>query len=312
MNEVTAISVLMIAVAGDRWLGEPPNRFHPVAWMGHLIAFVRRHTPAAGNATRFCCGAMLVFGGAILIGTFGWWLEQFCLQIPVPLAVLAQAVVLKSTFAVRSLSGAATSVSRALRCDDVPEARCQVAYHLVSRDVSQLDASQLSAATIESVAENTSDSVIAPLFYFAIAGIPGALIYRFVNTCDAMLGYRTEELQWLGKPAARLDDLLNLVPSRITALLMLIAGAGRGRWRDATSVWWIDHRLTSSPNAGHPMSAAAGVLGVALEKKDHYLIGAGQPKPSVDTIEKSIRLLWITAFAGVALFIAILFGKGSA
>lgn len=311
MSDVLSIAILLLALAGDRWLGEPPNRFHPVAWMGQCIASVRRRVPRVGETQRFICGAALVGGGAILLAILGWWIERVCLQLPLVLAVAAQAAVLKTTFAVGSLARAAASVRDALLQGDVLQARRQVAFHLVSRDVSQLNPTQLSAATIESVAENTSDSVIAPLFYFAVAGLPGALVYRFVNTCDAMLGYRSKELQWFGKPAARADDLLNLVPSRLTAVLMLSVGCLRSRRAaSAIGVWFRDHRLTASPNAGHPMSAAAGVLGVALEKHGHYLLGAGQPTPTPETIDRSIRLMWQTIAGGVAVVIAVLLIRG--
>jgi adenosylcobinamide-phosphate synthase len=200
-----------------------------------------------------------------------------------------------------------------LDAGDIPLARQQVAFHLVSRDVSSLEASDLSAATIESVAENSSDSIVAPLLYFAIAGLPGALVYRFVNTCDAMLGYRTNELEWFGKSAARFDDLLNLLPSRLTAAIMLLAGACWGTAsgvRRACLVWWRDHTLTASPNAGHPMSAAAGVLGVQLEKQGHYRLGADLPRPSASTIFHSIKLLWITAVIAVAILSAATWMRG--
>ena len=299
MIESSFASVVVLAFLGDVVLGDPPNRFHPVVWMGNAISLVRRSTPAFGELVRFLCGLALLCGGMVVVAFLGWIIQRACQACPLFVSILLQAVVLKCTFSVSSLAKAAKLVSTALRNEDIDSARHHVAYHLVSRDVSKLDASKLSAATVESVAENTSDSVIAPLFYFAIAGLPGALVYRFVNTCDAMVGYRTAELEWFGKAAARTDDLLNLVPSRITAVLMLVVGGLRtGRFRNAVAIWMRDHRRTASPNAGHPMSAAAGVLGVVLEKEEHYVLGLGQPNPSATTIEQSIRLMWETSLVG--------------
>lgn len=304
-NETLAI-VLVLAFAIDVVAGDPPNRFHPVAWMGNAIARARRSAPKQGNGKRFVYGGLFLAIGISSVGAIGWAIDRGCGKLPVAIAVVAQALVLKSTFSVRSLSRAGRAVAEPLRRGDLIAARYQVAYHLVSRDVSQLDAADLSAATIESIAENTSDSVVAPLFFFAIAGLPGAMVYRFVNTCDAMLGYRTPELEWLGKTSARVDDLLNLIPARMTAIVMVVFGGCYERNLGAAfRIWWRDRKLTASPNAGNPMSAAAGVLGVSLEKKGHYLLGAGLRLPGVNDIERSIGLLWVTAVVSLAVVIGL-------
>ena len=304
MIDLHVASVVALALLVDVTLGDPPNRFHPVAWMGNAIAIARRITPVSGESVRFLCGMGLVFGGMAVVGSVGWAIQRLCRDSPFLVSIVVQAIVLKCMFSVSALATAGKCVGGALRRQDLELARHHVATHLVSRDVSKLGEPKLAAATIESVAENTSDSVIAPLFYFAIAGLPGALLYRFVNTCDAMIGYRTPELEWFGKTAARTDDLLNWVPSRITAVLMLIVGGIRtGRFRNPIAIWIRDHRLTASPNAGHPMSAAAGVLGVVLEKEEHYILGKGQPDPCTVTIEQAIRLLWDTSLAGAVLLV---------
>lgn len=307
MTFVVPIAAILLAILVDwRW-GDPPNRLHPVVAMGHWIAWTRRcGLKWRSNIARFWVGALSLAVGVLATGAIGWVIERISSEFPLLMNVLIQAAVLKCTLSVRSLAAAANAVALALSKRDLASARQHLAYHLVSRDVSNLDESEVAAATVESVAENTSDSVIAPLVYFVIAGLPGALIYRYVNTSDAMLGYRTPDLEWLGKPAARLDDLLNLIPSRLTAVLMLLVGpAGRlvatagVRRSRAASIWMRDHALTSSPNAGHPMSAAAGLLGVVLAKRDHYRLGDGQSLPTVATIGAMNSLLYRTVAAGV-------------
>jgi len=311
MSDGALMMVLGLAFALDVAWGDPPNRFHPVAWMGNAIATARRLAPKQGNLARFIYGGLFLAMGVSLVGLIGWAIDRGCQTMPLALAIIVQAMVLKSTFSVRSLSRAARCVAEPLRSDDLAAARHQVAYHLVSRDVSALDASDLSAATIESIAENTSDSFVAPLFYFAIAGLPGALVYRFVNTCDAMWGYRTTQLQWLGKTSARLDDVLNLIPARLTAMVMvLVGGFYQRRLGAAFRIWRRDRALTASPNAGHPMSAAAGVLGVSLEKQGHYRLGGGLPAPDVNDIERAVGLLWGTAFASLGIVIALRWVRG--
>lgn len=305
MMNLEGACIVALAFLIDWIIGDPPNRYHPVAWMGTAIAWAKRRalstTPRHRKRRRFLHGLLLVLiGGAIVFGV-GILIERACAVIidrdyalgsfPGYWIIMIQAWVLKSCFGGRSLAAAAHSVAGALRQGDVAEARHRVAYHLVSRDVSKLNEAELSAATIESVAENTSDSVVAPLLYYAIAGLPGALLYRFVNTCDAMLGYRTKELEWFGKASARADDLLNLIPARITAgLIFLATFPSVQRCVRSVRVWWRDARLTASPNAGHPMSAAAGALGVMLEKKHHYRLGEGLPMPDELTIHRMLGL----------------------
>jgi adenosylcobinamide-phosphate synthase len=162
---------------------------------------------------------------------------------------------------------------------------------------------------VESVAENLSDSFVAPVVWYALLGVPGAIAYRFVNTCDAMLGYRGR-YEYLGKAAARLDDVANWLPARLTALLV-VAAAGllgadaRGAWR----AMWQHHRRTASPNAGWPMSAAAGALGVRLEKLGHYALGHG-PRPSVATIPAAIDLARAAAALGTAIYLTWALARG--
>lgn len=306
-------TVLVLAIAIDALFRELPNRWHPVAWMGSVIGIFTRSVPSSGRFVACAAGTALIVGGVTLCVGLGWGIERLADRAPLPLAALLQAVVLKQTFTVRSLARAARGVQAALGRSELSAARQQLAYHLVSRDVSQLDKSQVAAATIESVTENTSDSIVAPLFYFAVAGLPGALAYRFVNTCDAMLGYRTERFEWLGKPAARLDDLLNLIPARLTALLILaVGGLMYRRLRSAAAIWWRDCRLTASPNAGHPMSAAAGVLGVELEKVGHYRLGSGQRSPEAADIGRAVWILWLTSAAAAGAVLVGLAAKGAA
>jgi adenosylcobinamide-phosphate synthase len=213
---------------------------------------------------------------------------------------------LKMLFSLSGLIKAAHQIQCALERRDLDEARRLVGWHLVSRDTSRLSDAYVAAATIESVAENACDGVIAPLWYYALGGLPGALTYRFVSTCDSMWGYRNMEYEWLGKVAARLDDLLNLLPARLTATLIVVAALFLGEnARTAWCIWRRDAAITASPNAGHPMSAMAGALGVELEKIGHYRLGQGLRHPRAQDIRRATRLT--TVCCGLAMtFIAIL------
>jgi len=273
--EAMRSEILLLALLFDLIGGEPPNRWHPVAWMGACIERLRRTAPRRG---RLLYGGVVAWGGALCVWRLGQWLEK----TPLPL----QAWFLKTTFALRGLNSAALEVEVALRADDLSEARRLLSWHLVSRDTATLDAHRVAAAAIQSVAENTSDGIIAPLFWYALGGLPAALPYRYLQTGDSLLGYRDAEREWLGKIPARSDDVLNLIPARLTALCLLV-------WRPrAFPVWRREARRTASPNAGHPMSAMAGALGVELEKIGHYQLNVGCALPTVDDLRRARHLMW--------------------
>ena len=205
----------------------------------------------------------------------------------------------------RGLGGAAHEIQHSIEYGDILMARYSL-RGLVSRDASELSEPQVAAAAIESVAENTTDSFIAPWLAFALLGLPGAIAYRAVNTLDSMIGYRGK-YEYLGKVSARLDDLLNLIPARLSAGLLLLAGMAssayntRQGWRTALR----EHRLTESPNAGWTIAAAAGLLGVSLEKPGHYVLGSTFRDPESSDIGRAVRLVYIVAGLAAVLTVGL-------
>lgn len=303
--------VLFLAGAGDVVLPRCPTRWHPVGWMGVVIGWFKRVGPRQGRVVPFLCGVAFWVGGIGSLFGVGYLIGRTGAFLPVWLSVLLQVLFLKSTFAMESLARAGRLVQEPLEAGDLSRAREALREHLVSRPVSELDETQVAAATVESIAENICDSVVAPLFYYLWGGLPAALAYRFANTCDAMLGYRTRELEWLGKPAARLDDLLNYLPARLTALVMASAGFCRGvSMRRILVVWWRDRGKTASPNAGQTMSVAAGVLGIELEKVGSYRLGQGLAAATPKHIGHSANLLRVTSGIVVALALIVLVWGG--
>jgi len=284
-------AAILLALALDA-LGEPPVRLHPVVWMGTLLGWVRRQwraqTPAgqlAQGAVGWSLGTGLATGAGLLASRWPSWVVHGAL--------------LKPLLSRRALFGAVAEVGAALEVGDLPEARRLLSWHLVSRETGDLSASEVAAAAIESLSENLSDSVVAPLLAFRLGGLPLCAAYRLTNTADAMWGYRTAELEYSGKVAARADDLLNLVPARLTAICAVAASGLAGLdVQAAWSTWRRDARLTSSPNAGHPMSAFAGALGVRLEKRGLYALNPGGRDPQTGDLERALRLArWTLALA---------------
>jgi adenosylcobinamide-phosphate synthase len=179
---------------------------------------------------------------------------------------------------------------------------------LVSRDTSELEKTSLVAATVESVAENTCDSFVAPLFYFLFLGLPGAIAYRVCNTLDAMIGYHGE-YEYLGKFAARVDDVLNFIPARLTALIMVVATClSRKDMGRAWSIMLRDHNKTESPNAGWTMAVAAGALNMQLEKAGHYRLGDAGASLSPRTISSGVEIMKMSVllWASICLIVEVM------
>ena len=294
---------LVSALVIDLLLGEPPTALHPVVAMGAWNARVRRGGANATPSDAVLRGTLGVIGGAALAWSAGRLLESLADALPRPARSVARGAALKPTFAVRALFRAVRGVESALLAGDIDGARARLARDLVSRDTTSLDEGAIAEAAIASLAENLSDSVIAPWLAARLGGLPAAYAYRFINTADAMLGYRTPELEWLGKPAARLDDLVNLVPARLTALLLVAAApAGRGSSVDAATVMWRDHALTPSPNGGWPMAAMAGALDCRISKVGVYALNAAAPAPAATDIRRARRIASAAVTASAAIF----------
>lgn len=282
---LSGAAALLLAVVLDRLAGEPPERVHPVVCMGQVLRWWGdRLAPVAPRADDWKCfwSAALVWCAlAAMVFAIFWGVQWAALQLHWLLATTLLALLLKPLFAWRMLCDEVLAVEEAL-ARSLPEGRERLA-RLVSRDVAQLNALQVRESAIESLAENLNDSVVAPLFWFALLGLPGAALYRFANTADAMWGYPGMRggryWQWAGKWAARADDVLSWLPARITALLLALAARGVPLPALARQA-----RKTPSPNSGWPMAAMAMALGVRLAKPGVYALnGKGRDAGPLDT-----------------------------
>ncbi len=274
-----------LALAVDHLLGEPPAAWHPVVWMGKALQWwgdrLAPRVPVARDLKLFCHSALVWCALAAIVFVVAWGVQHLALMLNAFLAAALLALLLKPLLAWRMLRDEVLAVEVALG-QSLPAGRAQLS-RLVSRDVSTLTAVQVRESAIESLAENLNDSVVAPLFWFALLGLPGAALYRFANTADAMWGYPGMRggryWQWAGKWAARADDVLSWVPARITAALLAAVNRGvplRAVARQA--------RKTPSPNSGWPMAAMALALGVRLAKPGVYTLHSqGRKAGPLDT-----------------------------
>ncbi|QFY12146.1 cobalamin biosynthesis protein [Nonomuraea phyllanthi] len=296
---------LALGVALDRLIGDPQSPAHPVAVFGRIAARVEKSVYADSKARGVVHVAVCV-GGAAGVG--------FLLRrLPVaPAAATRTAVTAVATWAVlggTTLAREGEYVADALESGDLARARARLP-HLCGRDPSRLGPDELARATVESLAENTSDAVVAPLLWGAVAGVPGLLAYRAINTLDAMVGHRSPRYERFGWAAARLDDVANYVPARVTGLLTVLTGPSPG---GALAMLLRDGHRHPSPNAGRCEAAFAGALGVTLGGTNVYQgrtehrpsMGDG-PAPAVKDIRRAVRLTRAVslAAAGVAVVTA--------
>jgi adenosylcobinamide-phosphate synthase len=238
---------------------------HPVTWMGRLIDFLdkRLNRDDADAESRRKAGAIALFFLLLIVGAIAFVVETALLLLPFGLIFAGIAA---STFiAQRSLYAHVANVADALDTGNIVKAREEVA-HIVGRDTAKLDEAGVARAAIESLAENFSDGVVSPVFWIWLAGLTGGAVYKVVNTADSMVGHRSERYENFGKPAAQLDDLVNLPGARLSGLLIVAAAALSGS-TSAGGAWHTmigDASKHASPNAGYPEAAMAGALGLAL------------------------------------------------
>ena len=272
---------------------------HPVTWMGRLIDWLDRtmNRDGADSETRRRAGAVAMLVLFAVVGLVAFVIERTLLLLP--LGLFAVAILASTLLAQRSLFVHVANVADALDQGGVDAGRMAVAQ-IVGRDTAKLDEAGIARAVIESLAENFSDGVVAPAFWMVIAGLPGAAVYKAINTADSMIGHRTERYQDFGKTAAQLDDLVNLPASRLSALL-IVAAATLTKGASASAAWqatWRDGSKHVSPNAGYPEAAMAGALGLALGGPRSYdgvevngaLMGNGRREANVADIRAALDL----------------------
>ena len=276
-----------VAVAGgfvlDAVFGDPAWLPHPVVWMGRCISALEKHlrtalpkTPRGELAGGAAVAAVLPLGTLAVTGLACW----AAARLHPALGLALQMLWCGQALAAKGLAQESRNVYKELTKGDLPAARRAVA-RIVGRDTQNLTAAGVTRAAVETVAENASDGVIAPLLYMLLGGAPLALTYKAINTMDSMVGYKNEKYLYFGRAAAKLDDVANYIPSRLAALLWIMAAAftrndAKGAWR----IWRRDRRNHASPNSAQTESACAGALGVQLAGPAYYF-GEYYPKPTI-------------------------------
>jgi adenosylcobinamide-phosphate synthase len=314
MSAALALLAMLIelALGYPQWLVRIVG--HPVTWIGRLIGILDRRLNRDGDSDmlRRIGGVLTVLTIAAAVGLAAYLLQHFLFRLP--FGLFAAALVASSFVAQRSLYRHVADVATALETGGVEAGRAAVA-HIVGRDAAALDAAGVARAAIESLAENFSDAIVAPVLWMVIAGLPGAAVYKAINTADSMIGHLTKRHAAFGWAAAKLDDLVNLPASRLAALL-LMAAAATGHRFDAGAAWratWQDASHHRSPNAGYPEAAMAGALGLALAGPRTYdgvmvddaVMGFGRREADAGDIRRALSL-FRRADAALILLLALL------
>jgi adenosylcobinamide-phosphate synthase len=303
-----AIAIPVLALIIDLILGEPPNRFHPVVWIGRTIGYLDDHV-GRGSPRREKLLGVFVDLIPILLFVFLFTLLLALLRDLLGAVVwaIAAAILFKTMFAVRSLETHTAPMIADLQRGDLDAAR-RKASMVVSRDVNALDQPHVISCAAETISENLVDSVLSPMFYFGLAGIPGATFLRVANTADGMVGYLSERHRNVGWFSARLDDCAHYLVARLSVPFILLSLALLGKdWRKGWTAGRRDHGQTSSPNKGWPMATVAGGLGVRFEKMGHYSMGEGSVPQDPLIIRDTINVMKLTAVLFFALVLLPLF-----
>jgi len=294
------IVIVWFALLLDFLIGDPKTKYHPTAWIGKLIAVLVPFTRNNSPKKELFGGILIVFTVVAIVSTllvaldFGISLLTID-AISLVVSLVVGSILLKTTIAIRGMQKHALSVVDALEKDDLDSARNHLSM-IVKRNTKHLDKNHISSAVLESVSENTVDGITGPLFYYAIFGLPGAFVYRAINTIDSMVGYKTSLFRNIGWFGANCDTILNYIPSRLTGLVMILSALILGyNWKESFYIMKRDGKKLESPNAGFPIAALAGALGTKLEKINYYVVGDGNIEFTKSHIISAIRLMKVSS-----------------
>ena len=316
IDRMELLAVITLGFLMDQVLGDPHWLYHPVRLIGTYISFLEkgiRKIFGDGERALLAGGVVLVLFVTGTTAVVSGGILYACGRISPGLKFLVSVILCYQLFAVRSLKDESMKVYRELKKDDLPTARYAVSM-IVGRDTERLDMTGVTKAAVETVAENTSDGVAAPLFYMTLGGPVLGWIYKAVNTMDSMVGYKNDKYLYFGRCAAKLDDVVNYIPARISAWLMILASAcERMNWKNAEKIYKRDRYCHASPNSAQTEAVMAGALEVQLAG-DAVYFGKVVKKPTIgddirpveaEDIKRANHLMYLTSFLGLVFFAGI-------
>ena len=301
-----SVVIVAFALLLDFLVGDPKTKYHPTAWIGKLIASLVPFTKSNSVRKELIGGILLVSVIVVTVCTVLVVLDIGISLLTIDIvslivSIAVGSILLKTTIAIRGMQKHALAVVDAVEKGDLGSARNHLSM-IVKRDTKNLDKNHILSGVLESVSENTVDGVTGPLFYYAIFGLPGAFVYRAINTVDSMIGYKTTLFKNVGWFGAKCDTVLNYAPSRLTGLVMILGALILGyNWKESLYIMRRDSGKLESTNAGFPMAALAGALGTRLEKMNYYTIGNGSIEFTKSHIISALTLMKVSSilFCGI-------------
>lgn len=305
-----SLLILSLAFLIDLVFGEVPDRIHPTLWMGKLTYYFKSKLKNENSRVEKTNGVLLCL---LLIALFVipvyfmlFWVHEFFGWLPY---IVASAIILQTTFAIKCMKQYTLPVADSVEKGDYDKAR-QLLPFIVRRNPNELTKRHIISAAVETIAEGTTDGITSPFFYFALFGVPGAVAFRVVNTLDSMVGYKDLDHINIGWFSAKMDTIANYIPTRLTAILMMLSALLlRENWRKSWRILQRDRKNTESPNAGWTISSMAGALNIQLEKPGFYRIGDGNDLSSTH-ITKALGIMVLTAILfGILIILPLLVSK---
>ena len=286
------LGALAGGIAIDWVIGDPPNKYHPVAWLGQLIGFF---LPRLKGGSERVKGAIFAISLVIMVALAVHFLVYASKYLAGLIElVIVSAIIFKITIAMKGMELHTKAIMNCLDACDLKATRYNLSM-IVRRKTDDLDEQHILSATIECISESTVDGVTGPLFYYSLFGPAGAFAYRAINTLDSMVGYPDDYFKDIGWMSATLDTAANYIPARVTAFLMVISAKILGAdWKNSLDILHRDHDKTFSLNAGYPMATMAGALRIRLEKIGHYTLGDNQEPVTVEKCKKAISIMKLT------------------
>jgi len=303
------ILIICFSISLDFLIGEPPNRIHPVVWIGKIINFFivrikKRYKKRYNRLYEKICGSILALSLTSIIGVLSHMvITQSLYLLGTIVFILLSTLILKSMFSIKSMDKHINDILNDIEKNDIEKARINLSK-IVSRDTKTLSEEKILSACIECISESFVDGILSPLFYYGILNIPGAIMFRIVNTLDSMIGYKDNYYRNIGWMSAKMDTVMNLIPARISIIFLVLSSLILNQdWKNSILIYKRDGRKTESLNSGIPMSIIAGALKIQLEKINHYKLGDIHERITIEKCKTSLKITKIATFIFIIIFL---------
>ncbi|MGN6623092.1 MAG: cobalamin biosynthesis protein [Candidatus Nitrosocosmicus sp.] len=302
------ILIIILSISFDYFIGEPPNRFHPVVWIGKGIDIftkqIKKKDFAKFKIPEKMSGSILALSLTSILGVFAYVIIiQSVYTISTIAFIFISVFILKSTFSIKAMDMHIKDILNDIKKRDIEKARFDL-LKIVSRKTNSLSEEKILSASIECIAESFVDGILSPLLYYGILNIPGALMFRIINTLDSMIGYKDKYYKDIGWMSAKMDTIMNWIPARVSIVFLVLSSLIlKQDWKNAVLIYKRDGMKTESLNSGIPMSIIAGALKIQLEKIGHYKLGDMNEQITIEKCKIALKITKIATLIFITVFL---------